>query len=454
MNDRLGKFSDLQSVQEAFSKDKVGVTERGERIPIDRLNRAIEEGIARADTRMRRYRRSRRAWRVWWAMMTLFILITAAVNISPAFASMMRAIPGISGFIKLIDSNPAMRTAFHHEFVQPVHLSDEGLAYKLTVNGIIADHQRLLVLYTLEGGDIHRSSMSPYADITDLQGNQLEAALMYSYFPGEQESEGIMQDYIDVILAEGVEMPDGIVLSMHLEGERLQVEVPIEHERFKDMVEVIQINQVVEIAGQKLTIEQATVTPLQVSVKMSSHRSNPKHINAFIGLELVDEEGRRYRSKGGFGDVDSSFTKHFDSPYLIRPEKLSMVAKGLYLSDRGLSVTIDTEKKQLIDAPDERLMLAKVTEVGDEIRIGITLQGNVAHNEHVFLELLSYDGGFRDASGKEYKLLDTGVRNGSFREGSQQMTYIIAKEQYKQPLTFDIQEYPGYVLDDMSVEIK
>jgi hypothetical protein len=174
-------------------------------------------------------------------------------------------------------------------------------------------------------------------------------------------------------------------------------------------------------------------------------------------MALVDEKGRRYTSKGGFGELDTELTFHFHSSYFKQPKKLTLVADGLYLSERNKTFVINTETGETVTAPDQRIGLDSIEKTADgiDLRIGMSnLDRTDAMLGYTFFE---HKGTFKDAGGKTYPILDrSGVQIEWSASGATPAYYYyrIPKADYTQPLTFDVKQYPGYVLEPVSIPIK
>ncbi|WP_139993961.1 DUF4179 domain-containing protein [Paenibacillus paridis] len=442
----------------ALQNEKVQLIRELEMMPEAALDAAIRGGMEKGKKRSLRIRRKRWSMSMFAGALCMFMLLTGFVRVSPAFAAVIKDIPGLSGYVDLIQGDRSLMSAIENEFIQPVNISVEENGYTFTVEGILADHQRLVILYTAEGPDINRDTELMNYDLKTGEGGEVAAAIMSSHYPSNKqvaESEPV-HDYLDVLMSDGIPMPERIQFSLQLGGQWLKIEFPIDHERFADMREDIKLNQTIMVGGQRITAKDAIITPLQVSISFEADPANDKRANHFIQLQLVDEKGRRYETNSGFGDLDPLLTRHFKSSYFKRPKKLTLVADGLYLSDLNLSVTVDTDQMSTITSPDNRLKLISKEETADGIDLKFDLQGLDETRQQLIYTLFKHQGHFRDASGKTYPILDTRGTQAMWSASDNKISYFyrIPKADYKQPLTFDIIQYPGYVMEPISIPIK
>lgn len=421
------------------------------------LDAAIQRGLEQGRKRAIRGRRKRLSLTMSASVICMILLLSAFVRVSPTFAAIMKDIPGFSGFVSFIESDKSLLSAVENDFIQSVKLSDEKNGYKFTVDGILADDQRLVILYTAEGPGINGNTGFLNYKLKTSNGADLEAGIGSSHFPSNDAADTSVpvHDYLDVLIGDG-KMPESLQFSLLLGGQWLRVDFPIDHERFAGMREEIAIDSNFEVGGQWFTIKDAIITPLQISLTFEADPSNEKRSNHFRNMVLVDEKGRRYETNTGFGDLNPSLTRHFKSSYFERPKKLTLVADGLHVSEYNLSVTVNTDTLKTLSSPDNRLQLVEKQEVGEGFDLKFELLVLDEIDKELIYTLFKHKGFFKDASGLSYPILDNSGTSAEWGSGDNKMTfyYRIPKSDYKQPLTFDIEQYPGYVLEPISVPIK
>lgn len=430
-----------------------------EQMPEQRLDHVIRNGLEQGRKRTKAVRRRKISIQLLASALCVLLLLTAFVRQSPAFAAMLRDIPGFSGFVELIEGDKTLWNAMNNEFIQPINRSDSKNGFTLTVNGIIADEQRVVILYTGEGPGITNESYIKNYKLTDENGESVEAMIGSSYPINEYGKESILYDKIDIVMGEGNPVPRIIQFSAQLGEEWLEVEVPIDHSRFEELSEKITVDQTFQVGGQSFTLKEAVISPLQVSLKLESDPANTMRANTFIALALVDEKGRRWESKGGFGaPSDKEWGSHFHSSYFEKPKKLTLVADGLMLSEKGKTFVVNTDTGETLRTPDNRITLKDVQQTGKNIKLTVELL-NLDKIEGTYgYWFFDHKATFRDADGKTNQLVDGDGTVSSWRYtetgSTAEIYYTIPKGDYKQPLTFDVFRYPGYVLEPINVIIK
>ncbi|MFC4775682.1 DUF4179 domain-containing protein [Paenibacillus sp. GCM10023252] len=451
----------LELLEREIEQDRLQVEQGVARVDEALLEAAMQRGIQHSGRRRTAVTRRRVGLGVAASMLSLLLLLTGFVRVSPAFAALMRDIPGFSGFVELIQSDQTLVDAINNEYYQPVHVSDTKNGYTLTVDGIIADERRLVILYSGSGPGVKKTTGFKDYELKDENGRELEAGITSFYMPEDEKDwqDQKFYDKIEVILGVGGEMPQGIQLSGMLKNQRLQVSFPIDHKRFKGKKEVIHINRDVSIGDQTIHIGKVSITPLQVEIEMDANERNSRRTNGFIGLALKDEKGHTWNWNFGMGILEEGTVAQFHSSYFEKPKELRLVAKGLKLSDRGKSFVVNTKTNDTISSPWEGMTLESVRPLDEqELELVVELKGLDDIDAVTGYSLFDESKIFTDASGKAYSFHGIeGTRSEHMQENGMRLAryyYRIPNANYKQPLTFPVVEYPGYVLEQVDIRIK
>lgn len=437
--------------------DRQAIQQSADDIPDDALTEAIRSGLLKGKQRSRRERRRRMAVRASTALLSVLLVLAVFTRVSPVFASVLQDILFFNKFVKLIEYDATLRSAADNDFMQAVQVSDTVNGRTLTVHFIMTDGHRLVLFYSFEGERITKGSRLNTFRIQGIHGEEIPAGYM-SWSSGDEDNAPVGEkfDKVDIRIQPGTTLPDRIVFQTEYEQDKFQVEFGIDQSQFASMREQYNVDKVFQIGGQSYHIGNVTVTPLQVEVPIEDMSGNTKKTNGLIELALVDEQGNRWGWDSGSGS-----TIYFYSSYYTRPKHLTLVADGAYQSDIGRKLVIDTNKMQTIETPDERLRLVNTKPSADGKLLTLTfeLDGMNKIEGIKGYSLFDQTKPFTDAAGDDYYL--TGVLGISSRQNSslehpysQQFTYTIPNKTYKQPLTFELYEYPGYVLQQMKVPIR
>ncbi|GMK48816.1 hypothetical protein PghCCS26_59460 [Paenibacillus glycanilyticus] len=453
-----------QGMDQLLQEDKAAVQRILNQASDESFAAAVRIGVQKGRQQLKRRKRSRLTLQMATAAACILVLLTACIRVSPAFAELMREIPGLNGVVEMIKGDRTLTSALNHEFLQPVNKSISKNGWTLTFDGIMADQQRIVIFYTKEGPNVNTDIRPSDFKITDQNGKEVIGLINWGpYISGVTESEvndkTEVHERMDITLSNGMVMPDEIKFSMKHDEDWLEIDVTVDHKRFEEMVEEISINRTFEVSGQRFTLERALITPLQASLTIRREPNEKMRANQFIKMALVDEKGHRWETKGGFGMLDDGTTTlTFQSNYFERPKHLSLVADGLLLSPKGQKFVINTVTGQTLETPDDNIRLKSVH--SDLEGVHLTIEASHLDNMEIGYGywLLEYKGKFSDLSGGIYTIQDyTGgstMGDGSRSEGTYEAYYTIPNKPYKQPLTFELYQYPGYVEQPVNVAIK
>ncbi|GLX71319.1 DUF4179 domain-containing protein [Paenibacillus glycanilyticus] len=464
MNGNRSEFE--QRMINSLQADKEKANQESGQVSEESMASAIRFGVEYGRQHSRNRKRSRVTIQMGVAAACVLVLLTACIRVSPAFAELMREVPGLNGVVELIKGDQTLENAMSHDFLQPVNKSVSDNGYTLSVEGIMADQQRLVIFYTREGPDVNDNISPIDYKITDSNGNELKGLISWGHsFIGKTESEikdmTSVSDRMDITLSDGIVMPDVVTFSMKLGNEWLAMDIVVDHRRFEQLEEQITVNRTFEVGGQTFTLEKTLITPLQATVTIRREPDDNIRVNSFIRLALLDEKGRRWETKGGYGMLDEGTTTlTFQSNYFEKPKHLRLVADGLMLSPKGQKLVINTETGKTLETPDDRIQLANVQQTTEGIKLTIEVSRLKQLEENYGYWLFEYKGKFHDRSGTEYPLVEFDGAQSSSRGnadgtgGTYEAYYNIPDKPYKQPLTFELYQYPGYVEQPVDVVIK
>lgn len=454
----------------------------GDESAVRAIDFAIRQGVIRGRER-RLLRNKRRKQAAASGAMVLLLLLTGmlTIRVSPAFASMMRDIPGMKVFVDMIGrgGDTGLKLAMKSELVQSVGRSDEADGIKLTIQGVLADEQRAVLFYELESNRPNE----PLLRLNDLKlsnsdGSSLQAAIMYN-MPDEYKQKGYasgkMRGYIDLQLTAETKIQDMIILhafanaAPYDETQKgrikqglgplfeehgraigpFDIAIPIQKSKIAEFTHVVSLNTDVLADGQRISFTEATVSPLRVSVRLAYAKSNAKQVTGPGDIRLVDEEGTVWPYKGGFGQDQI----YFESPYFKQPKKLFLEGSWFRAFDKDKdALVIDTEAKKLVRGPDANVKLASVTRAGNRIEIALTLR-KTKPEDNVVYSLLVKDR-FKDSAGTVYTSVDShGASFQAAEPDKQTISFTIAAEAYEQPLVFRLSDYPNYVAQPYRIEL-
>ncbi|CAM3857175.1 DUF4179 domain-containing protein [Cohnella lubricantis] len=453
-----------------------------------RMNDAILAGIRQAKER-KRLTRSRNRLRSAAAIACCFALIAClfTIRISPVFASMLRDIPGLEKFVDMIDrsADRGLQLAADNDLMQPIGLSDEHDGGKFTIEGIIADQSRMVVFYELESETAKRLNLWR-TELSDGNGQHLSASTgVANENPIQELGRSVVRGTIDITLAGDRQWPDQVRLEIGTmeessaalpepdqnvtdystkdpdfgpregNGPDYTVMFPIDRKKFESLIREYPIDQTIEAEGQRITFERAVVSPLRIALYLHYAEDNTKKIFDTGDIHLVDENGEQWRTIGGSYRMDHPIL-YFESNYFHKPKHLTIEGGWLRALDKSkLQVMIDTEKQQIVQAPDDNLELLDVARRGSYTMLTVGVRSDVP-DDHMMYSVLSSQ--FTDASGAKYEMGGDGGNleeswNDANNPAKSYTSYYLKNRAYHQPLTFEITQYPAYIRQPYRIPI-
>jgi hypothetical protein len=456
-----------------------GMKERLDQIEIPgNIDQYIRAGMSQGQVRRTRFRTARFASMAASLLLAAFLL---SVRVSPTFAAYVGQIPVLDSIVKLVNYDKGLQLALENEFIQPVGVSDEHDGIKVTVDGIIVDETRMLIFYTIENkGDYGRINISRF------NFNDEESwirGLSYGS-PDFDEKRKTQQGKVDVSFNERANIPEKINVSFQLAalnkrnasdppsarvgdehptpyGDSFDttwdIPISIDKAKFEGLKEVYEINQTVRVQGQSITFKSLTVHPTRAALEVEYDPNNSKKIFRYDDIRLVDENGEDFGTItsgiGGRGNGENGEILYFQSNYFKKPKQLYIQANEYSALDKDqLEVLVDLKEEKLLKRPDDRLTLDKI-QYGSDIVLHFTLS-RFYENEHDRNRSFGlFSNIYKDASGEKYHSNMSGSSTID-SEGINTIQYHIKKENYTNPITLTLYEYPSRISGPINIQVK
>ena len=413
-------------------------------IPVE-TSHSIQEGIQKAQSR----RRTRQRWFISLIATSAALLIfTGCIRVSPAFASYIKQLPGMEGFVALIRHDSGIMDAVDHELLQPIGATDEHDGLAVTVDGVIADESRMILFYTVKGTEQQLRSLDR-VDLRDDTGERLPVSYSYDHNPDKTSKE--YSDYVDMLFPAGTTLPKTMSVqfysSQETNAERWEVTFPVDVSLTQGMKRSIPIGQTLSVDGQLIHIRKVILSPLRLQLDIEYDAGNSKEIFNFSQLELVDERGRSWKS-------DIALTKgnersvYFESMYFTIPKQLMLKASGISALDKKLlDIRIDPTSLDMKGGPNE-LVYEGSQVTGQDLQVRFSLEpGELAEQ----LSTVSFST-VKDLDGTEYMITQA---TGSFDQGTRSETVLTIENGANAhgPLLMTISTYPLQIDSPIQLDI-
>ncbi|MCM3782631.1 DUF4179 domain-containing protein [Neobacillus mesonae] len=444
--------------EQAVLKDKEDLNAHLSQVPSSTLDQTIQSGLAKGKKR-HRFRQKRRIGMIWAAAAaSLFILFTASIRVSPAFAAIVSELPLMNKFVEVVRYNSVYANAIDSNLLQEVNIQTSVGKSTLTIGGLIADENRLTVLYSLKGTEAKATaSKFSWFAVKDSNGKVIGNANHNSSVSNTDDTRSEVYTRAQFEMSEGETLADSVVISGDYKGQLIEVPLRIDQSRYAGKKEIISIHKTIEIGGQRVTFEKLIITPLQAKIKITADPKNKKQINDFMNLTLTDDTGYKRRVQGVQGNIDESGRYYiFESPYYDNVSTLTLEAEGLHLNDKGQIFQFNTVTEETISTPDARISLENVEKSGKEITVSILFEDitNKEYGDYVLMP--NKDELIHDANGTSFPLKWSGLQFVSEKTTTKTIRYQYSfpEAEYAQPLKLNIQELPGYIEEKIQIPVK
>lgn len=356
--------------------------------------------------------------------------------------------------------------AIKSDFMQDIGASCEHDGITFTVDHIIVDEKRLMILYTIKSNRKKGFLNNMLYEVCDGEGNALPLARFFPTSDMDIKKNRLYQNHLNFVF-EDSQVPDRIQLNLnlrisehthlkdHASLERGQhsmvdsdantypwhVSFPINHQPFQDKKIVYDFKKSCIIDNQKIYIHGLTIYPTIAVVNMSYDQENTKEIFELVDFSIMEHD----KTFGGpIGGLVRSGTKDHYSLYLesnyfgTDSKQLSLTGKGIKaLSKHALQVIVNIDNKKIIQSPDNQIEVDKIT--NEYISIKYPLDG------------LQFDTAFVDGEGQVH---ETNVQSyESDNDGYYALIYLPEDKQLVSPLTLTIISYPTITEHPFEVKI-
>ncbi|MGM0844480.1 MAG: DUF4179 domain-containing protein [Bacillota bacterium] len=417
--------------------------------------RAIDEAIKMGIQRAKRSKKPSRLWKtVFAAALVLLTVFISSLRVSEVFADYVGNIPGMDQLVELVRQDKGLVSIIENDFVQEVDNSDSHQGITITLDSFIADQEQLVLFYQVN------SDSTPFKDL------QIDKIKVEDDSGEEVPFESLGIDSLDKERSNMYQSNYGLKETLNHGSYTLVMDLSNGEEAFSEKWEIPfsvdqkkigktkekPINKEFLVEGQKILIEKLEVSPTRTGVKMKFPVENDKRIFDIEDLRIVDENGETWSqisnglsASGGFEEK----TYYLQSNYFEKPEELHLVFNKIRALDKDeLEVKVDTERLEILQAPDERL--SKVDYEEDLDDAGVLLFSWDKRYEQA--SHMSPIQSYIDAGGEEHKL-SSQYHEEAGAEGLPRFGFPYDRDKGSGIITFELQDYPSWIEGEVKLRV-
>lgn len=448
------------------------------KIPED-IDKYINKGIDRGRRKM-----AAKRIKMFSAVMgsLLLVMFITGIRVSPVFASNVARIPGLNYIVELVGLDKGLSAAVENEYIQHIDKSVEYENIKFTIKDVIADNSGIIVFYSLENKGSHIMPRIRDVKLTDSKGADLKMSIGYDAAQYEGKNfEGKIEFYSNENQSEGI--PDNLVLKVGLEEQRKlkeseispkdntpeqntgmpgnlqaisgswQIPFTIDREKLSGAEKMYNINQTVEVEGQKIKFEDIRIYPIKSILSVSLDPANTKKLFTFEDLKLMDENGEEWgrivNGLSGSNPGGDRQTLNFQSNYFTKPKELYITGNYIRALDKDKCYfTVDTANGKILYSPFNLLSLTDITVGKDQMFLSAEMKRNAPYSDKNF----SITNEAFDSNGHPLTIISEGMEGGD--ESSCYYHYNLKLGSgFKGPVTFKLCDYPSRISGRFTVKI-
>ena len=420
-------------------------------IPSEQLDGAILQGFERAKReQMKKRKVCIRKYGMLAAVALLLVTLVTTIRISPTFAHAVSSIPGLEKIVAMIHYDKGLTAAIENDYFTEINASQTKGNLTLIIDGVILDESGMNVFYTAKSDDTLKSAQIQNVELMNAEIGPLSSS--HGMWDEDQDVKEF-SNRIDFHFQEPTQFNNltfSLKMAIMKAGKEIEFIIPFTVPENVKPSHKFLLNREEEIENQKFTIEEVTIHPLRIDVRISINPNNSKKILKFPDIRLEDENGEVWGSSlsgisgSGIGELEQVI--FLQSNYFEKPKELYLrINKLQALNKDEATVIIDSEKNILLNSPnDGRLKLAESSKSHVDLFLTQTEE-----DEH--FSLTTYK--IVDANGK---LIRSPSSSMQYDSGNKESHFVVDLEttDYINPIHLEIDNYPKYIDGNVKIELK
>ena len=281
---------------------------------------------------------------IWSVVVAAILILTfvTSIRVSPVFANAIASIPGMEKIVALIQDDEGLQSAIENEHYQEIGISDESSGVKVTLDGAIADERNMVLFYTMEFKQNHKSDFINHILIKGANGEDLKWGGISHNYADDFDTSMISTNSLEIDF-QGPLPTRNVVLEFEMiggYGETEIIKLPFTVEMNDVESKKFRLNKEVIIKGQTITIMDVIISPVRTAIQVKFDPENTMEIFGFEDLQIVDGKGRTWSSiengttASSVGDKPNVVTYYLQSNYFHEPKELYLQFEKLMAMEK------------------------------------------------------------------------------------------------------------------------
>ncbi|MRN52526.1 hypothetical protein [Paenibacillus monticola] len=447
------------------------------------LDTAIRRGIEQGQRRRISQHRGSVVMLLAALAVALFIIVPWAYqNAKPERAQLPPKSWGeLELFRPIVENNMTLKSALDMGLVTQVKSSSpEVKGFQWTINGVLTDRRGMFVLYTVQNNTQQKKHIQAlhFTDTPEINKNGGYGAS--GSYSEEDGSPGVTLRYAQITWNDYLEkLPKELAMTLTLVPDSgtatatatsvnntIELNTVIKLDQVDSYFEgqIVELQKSMSIAGQKININKAYIGPTGIYVEGDYDGRNTMKIFDVIKPRLLLGKGKDQSEVYSFAgpSMNGAITNVYHNDNRQPDAPIRLIIDGIAALDKSKQeFVIDTEKLELIKAPDERLSISPQMSVAVPGELILTYfqpredTGESAHNAVVIYN------NFTDGEGSGH-FMDSSKGTTSYLAATREQAngtsidyyFKYPTESLPQPLTFKLEGHPKDVLEAGSLQIR
>lgn len=416
MMNRMEEYNELLNELELFT-ESIETAETTDEVVERTVDRRLEGSLDRA---IARQKRKNFVFRPLIGFVASFALFVFWVNVSTTVADACSGIPVLRELAEAVIFSPSLEDAVKNEYAQHLNLFDQDGDASAKVEFLIVDQKQVNIFFRVFSDKYNELYVDPQVSGVE---KELESWCMVPHSGDGEEGElqGVTVEFIES------DVPSSLKLELDIRAGELLEEVPVTEEeefypsgsseeeyighlefvlefnpQFTAGGKMIEVNQTVELEGQKIIIENMEIYPTHMRINISDDEENTawmKDLDFYVKTALGKkfEPVKEGLTATGDGKGKTMTSYRADSTFFYDAKEIELVINGaVWLRKDMEKVYVNLRTKESDPLPEGVELL-----MTEEKRLGwvVRFKNKYWEKDHFHQIMLS---DYYDKEGKEY----------------------------------------------------
>ncbi|MEB2279934.1 DUF4179 domain-containing protein [Lysinibacillus xylanilyticus] len=321
-------------------------------VPNDRLAAARMESV-------RRYRKeNRKRLQIWKSMAltcALLMIFVGSIRLSPAFASVVSNIPGLSPLVQMITYDKGVADILDNHYYEELGQTQTKNDLSFTLQGVIADETGMILPYKLSA-PMDLSDLVTEKIELRLNGEKVNAQVDFHLYRKEkvfQIEDNLIVTFFDPINYENAQFELYIQFA---DEKQTEFTFPIALKKEIKKAKIYELNEKMSFEGQNITVKSVSISPIRTGVTIALDPNNEERIFDIDEIRILDEKGEEWSAIGrgtvATGSEEEGITYYMQSNYFREPKKLTLsIGKVMILRKEQDYIDVDFNQNKVVSKP-------------------------------------------------------------------------------------------------------